>query len=266
MFQYSLNRITIQYLNKYLVLLSSLFMKPLTSLISIISLAFLISSCGTARIRHMSLEAREVSPEMFVQTKDMTIIPVTESTRKDYKDEDLIAFQDKRSFNRIDGKKEYVRLIKGRMNLYYVFTDYLSTSFSTPNAMNPTGMSTHTRTHVSRYFDLGLDKPLIYFNRENLGKNISGCKPCKNELALYDQKRKGLKWWKYANFASMAGSLVVAFSGPQQDASKYTDLQIYGFPLLLFGGFGSELYRLSRVGKNEIRLEEAVNMYNQVKY
>ncbi|MBK9983894.1 MAG: hypothetical protein IPP15_16260 [Saprospiraceae bacterium] len=220
-------------------------MKNFSVFLSMFSMVFLLSSCDTARIRHMSLAAREDSPEMFVQTKDMTIIPVTESTRKDYKDEDLIASQDKRSFNRIDGKKEYVRLIKGRMNLYYEFTDYLTTSFSTPNAMNPTGMSTHTRTHVSRFFDLGLDKPIIYFNRENLGNNTTGCRPCKNELALYDQKRKGLKWWKYANFASIAGSFVVGFSGPSE-ASKYTDLQIYGFPLLLFGGFGSEIYRVSR--------------------
>ncbi len=244
---------------------SQLFMKPLTSLISIISLAFLLSSCGTVRIRHMRLAAREESPDMFVQTKDMKIIPVTESTRKDYKNEDLIASQDKRSFNRMDGKKEYVRLIKGPMNLYYEFTPYTSMTVSAPTAMNPSGVSSHTRVNVDRYFDLGLDQPLIYFNRKNIGDNTTGCHQCMEILNRYDQKRKYLKWWKYTNWASIAGGLTIAFSSPQR-ASAYTDLSVYSFAGLFFGGLGSEFYRMTRVGKNELRLEEAVNKYNELKY
>ena len=140
----------------------------LLGLIVISSLA-----CGSARVRSLQLTAREPAPEMFVQKKNMEIIPVTSFKNFDYDRDSLIAIQGERTFRRLDDGKEYVRLIKGPMNLYYLYTYYTTTSFNGPSAANPSGVSIDMRTRITRYFDQGLDQPLIYFNRESIGKYTS---------------------------------------------------------------------------------------------
>ena len=126
-------------------------------------------------------------------------------------------------------------------------------------------MSTHQRTRITRYFDLGLDQPLIYFDRESIGKYAAGCNLCLAELNKYDQNRKFLKWWKYGNWTALAGALFIGLTG-DSNASDDSDFRVYGFAGLFVGGLSSEFYRLTRVGRNEARLENVVGEYNLFKY
>jgi len=226
---------------------------------------FTFLSCGSARIRSLQLTAKEPSPEMFVQKKNREIIPVTTFKHFDYDRDTLIALQDGVTFRRIDDDKEYVRLIKGPMNLYYLYTHYTTTSFHGPSSGNPSGVSTHQRTRITRYFDLGIDQPLVYFNRESIGKYTAGCNTCLMELKGYDRNRTILKWWKYGNWTALAGALLIGLTG-DNNGSDDSDLRIYGFEGLLSGGLVSEFYRLTRVNKNEARLEDVVKEYNNFKY
>jgi hypothetical protein len=225
-----------------------------------LSCTILISSCGTARIREMQLSAREASPDNFVQTKDMVVHPVADMRKFKFKPDTLLAKQDDRFFARYDDKAEYVRLIKGPMNLYYQYSTYLSTSFSAPTSFNPSGMSSNTRTKITRYFDLGLDQPLVYFSRDNLYSNVKGCSPCMNVIKDYDKTRKYLRTWKFINWGAIGGALVIGFTS---DARNLSDFEAYGFAGGFVGGLFSEMYRLTRVGKNEVKLEDAVRVYNQ---
>jgi hypothetical protein len=231
--------------------------------IVVISLSFL--SCGSARIRSLQLTAKETSPEMFVQKRNMEIIPVSSFKNYKYDRDSLIALQDDRAFRRLDDDKEYIRLIKGPMNLYYLYTHYTTTSFHGPSAANPSGVSLDQRTRITRYFDLGVDQPLTYFDRESIGQHTSGCNPCLAELTKYDHNLKFLKWWKYGNWTALAGALVIGLTGDNH-VSNDSDFRVYGFAGLLLGGLSSELYRLSRVSKNEARLENVVEKYNKFKY
>ena len=201
---------------------------------------------------------------MFVQKKNLEIIPVT-SFKFFNSPDSLIAMQDERAFRRLDDDKQYVRLIRGPMNLYYLYTQYTTTSFHGPSAANPSGMSTHQRTRITRYFDLGLQQPLIYFDRESIGKYTQECNVCLAQLKKYDNTRSSLKWWKYANWSALAGALALGLTGDNNGGDD-SDLRIYGFAGLLFGGLTSEFYRLSRVVRNEARLEEVVGEYNRFKY
>lgn len=225
----------------------------------------ILSSCGSARIRSLQLTARESSPEMFIQTKMMEVIPVSDFSVVRYDRDSLIALQDERTFRRLDGDEDYVRVIKGPMSLYYLYTQYTTTSFHGPSSANPSGVSTHQRTRITRYFDLGLDQPLIYFDRESIGKYTVECIPCLAELKKYDHNRNALKWWKYTNWTALAGALVIGLTG-DNNVSDDSDFRVYGFAGLLVGGLTSEFYRLTRVGRNEARLEEVVEKYNMFKY
>jgi hypothetical protein len=49
------------------------------------------------------------------------------------------------------------------------------------------------------------------------------------------------------------------------DPQQLSDFQAYGFVTFLFGGIISEVYRLTRVSKNEKKLEHAIMVYNQMK-
>ncbi|HUR30495.1 MAG TPA: hypothetical protein VMZ69_03630 [Saprospiraceae bacterium] len=227
--------------------------------------AFVFLSCGSARIRSLQLTAKEPSPPMFIKTKNLEVIPVSDFSLIRYNRDSLIALQTENNFRRLDGDEDYVRLIKGPMNLYYLYNQYTTTSFHGPSSANPSGMSTLQRTSISRYFDLGLDKPLIYFDRESIEKHTVGCNPCLAELKKYDRNRKSLTWWKYANWTALAGGLVIGLTG-DTNVSDDGDFRIYGFAGLLVGGLSSELYRMSRVGRNEARLEEVVDEYNKFKY
>ena len=227
--------------------------------------AFTYMSCGSARIRSMQLTAKEPSPEMFLMKKNMEVVPVTDFRQIKYDRDSLIALQTENVFRRLDGEEDYVRLIKGPMNLYYLYTHYTTTSFHGPSSANPSGVSTHQRTRITRYFDLGLDQPLIYFDRESIGKYTSGCNPCLMQLQKYDSRRKTLKWWKYGNWSALATALIIGLTG-DNNVNDDSDLRVYGFAGLLVGGLTSEFYRLTRVNKNEARLEEVVSRYNSFKY
>jgi len=136
---------------------------------------------------------------------------------------------------------------------------------SSPSSINPTGMNMVTRRRLSRYFDFGPDQALIRFDRENLGVHTKACKTCQDVLLDYDRTKSGLRWWKYGNWAAIAGGLVIAFTS-DNNVSDDSDARIYGFTGLFFGGLFSEAFRLSRVSKNEVKLEEVVVKYNQFSY
>lgn len=222
-------------------------------------------SCGSARIRSLQLTAREPSPEMFIKTKSMEVIPVSDFSTVRYNRDSLIALQDGRAFRRLEGDEEYVRIMKGPMNLYYLYTQYTTTTFHGPSSANPSGVSNDQRTRISRYIDLGLDQPLIDFNRESIDKYMMGCNSCLAQLNKYDNNRNTLKWWKYGNWTVLAGALVIGLTG-DNNVSDGGNFRIYGFAGLLVGGLTSELYRMTRVGRNEARLEEVVEQYNRFKY
>ena len=228
-------------------------------------IAFTCLSCGSARVRSLQLTARESSPEMFIQTKNLEVIPVSDFSLIRYNRDSLIALQTGNTFRRLNGDEDYVRLIKGPMNLYYLYTHYTTTTFHGPSSANPSGLSNDQRTGITRYFDLGLDQPLIRFDRESIETYTKGCNPCLGELKKYDQNRKALKWWKYGNWTVLAGGLVIGLTG-DSNVGDDSDFRVYGFAGLLVGGLTSELYRLTRVNKNNARLEEVVEEYNRFKY
>lgn len=202
---------------------------------------------------------------MFVQNKNLEIIPVTDFNNFDFDRDSLIAIQDEGSYMRLSDRKSYVRILKGRMNMYYLYTHYTTTSFHGPSSANPSGISHDTRTKITRYFDLGLDQPLVLFDRQNMGIYTKECVSCLDVLHSYDNSRKALKWWKYGNWAAIGGALVWIFTG-DQNVSDDSDLRIYGNTGLFFGGLTSEIYRLTRVKKVEIKLEKVVETYNNLKY
>lgn len=239
---------------------------PFNYIFFVLALFILIcSSCGTARINQLQELAKEDSPEMFIQKLNKEIIPVTDFRKYEIAPDSILAKQTHESYSRFDKGEEYIRLMKGRMNLYYHYTPYTMMSMSSPSAINPTGMKMVSRRRLSRYFDFGQDQALIKFDRANLETHTSGCSTCLDVLKKYDRTKNGLRWWKYTNWASIAGGLVIAFTA-DNNVSDDSDLRIYGFTGLFFGGIFSEAFRLTRVSKNEFRLEEVVVKYNQFSY
>ena len=226
------------------------------------SFYLIITSCGTARLNEMRLAAKEESPPMFVQNTEKEIIPVTDFKKFKFNSDSLTAKQDKYGYSRIVDNYEYMRTIKGRMNLYLKFSSYTSTYYTGNYGLDASGWHSSTKSRLDPYFDIGADQPLVLLNRQNLGPYLKDCSPCKAVLKDYDQTRKHLQTWKYINWASMGTGLALGLIG---DPKELSDFQAYGFVTFLFGGVISEVYRLTRVSKNEKKLEHAIMVYNQMR-
>src|SRR5688500_19077241 len=89
--------------------------------------AFTFLSCGSARVRSLQLTAREPSPEKFLLTKNKDVIPVADFSLIRYDRDSVIALQTENTFRRHDGDVDNERVLKGQMNLNYL---YMNTNMS----------------------------------------------------------------------------------------------------------------------------------------
>jgi hypothetical protein len=219
----------------------------------------LFSSCRLGYFNKLKLAAREESPEMFVQNTKKEIIPVADFRKHKFSTDTLLSWQTKSAYTRQSEGKSYERIIKGAMNMYTYTTYNTYSSYSSTANFGRGGMDVDSRPSTLPYFDLGLETPLIYFSRKNLSEPMEPCKPCMDILHQYDKGEKRLKTWKLINFAALGGSLAIAFAS----GDDISDFAVWSFTGLFFGGLASEGYRISRKGKNYMRLYDSVHAYNQ---
>lgn len=232
------------------------------NLMAIICIFFVVGmlvSCSTSRLKSLKLEAKETSPELFIKTLNGEVITFETKDKIQFDLDSISAMQDKYSYKRVEKGISYERMYKGPMNLYYRYVFYPGMEF------NPAfGYTSDNHSKSTLYFDLGADRPLIFFTYDSLLLHTKNCLPCHDVLRNYDQTHKRLNTWKFINWGAIAASIVIVATS--EGNSELSDLQAYSFAGLFFGGIISGVYRSTRVNKNQTRLLDIVKAYNTYKY